>query len=95
MAVATENTILGDTSIRSMVFFWNSDVSVRKRPDTLLWMKCPSSSRASLAWATTKLSSSSAVRYTTSSVTLGFAGSVVLSTTRYGASMKPYWFTLA
>ena len=42
--------------------FWNSDVSVRKRPDTLLCMKWPSSSRASFACATTKLSSSSAVR---------------------------------
>ena len=44
MAVATENTIFGDTSIRSIFFFWNSEVSSRKRPDTLLWTKCPSSS---------------------------------------------------
>ena len=36
IAVATENTILGDTSMRSILLFANSDVSSRKRPETLL-----------------------------------------------------------
>jgi hypothetical protein len=27
--VATENTIFGDTSIKSIFFFWNSEVSSR------------------------------------------------------------------
>ena len=94
MEVATENTIFGDTSIKVDGFFWNSEVSSRKRPDTLLFTKWPSSSNGSFACATTKLSSSSAVRYTTSSVTRGFAGSVYL---QHGMepSMKPYSFTFA
>ncbi len=89
IAVATENTILGDTSIKSIFDFWNSSVSSRKRPDTLFLTKCPSASSSSFACATTYLSSSSAERYTTSSVTTGLAGSV-LSSLRYGASIKPY-----
>ncbi len=36
MDVATENTIFGDTSIKSSFTLSNSDVSSRKRPDTLL-----------------------------------------------------------
>ena len=36
MAVATENTIFGETSIKSMLFLWNSDVSSRKRPEIFL-----------------------------------------------------------
>ena len=72
MDVATENTIFGETSIKSMAFFWNAEVSSLKRPETLLLMKWPSASNGSFACATTKLSSSSAVRYTTLSVTTGF-----------------------
>ena len=53
MDVATENTIFGDTSIKSMERFWKEDVSSRKRPEILLWTKWPSSSKGSLAWATT------------------------------------------
>ena len=52
IAVATENTILGDTSIRSIFFFSNSEVSSRKRPDTFFLTKWPSSSKASFACAT-------------------------------------------
>ena len=31
-----ENTIFGETSIKSMLFLWNSDVSSRKRPEIFL-----------------------------------------------------------
>ena len=92
--VATENTILGETSIRSILFLSNCEVSSLKRPDTFLLMKYPFSSNGSLACATVYASSSSAVIYTTSSVTLGFSGSD-LSTTLYGASINPYSFNLA
>ena len=87
--VATENTILGDTSIRSTLDLGNSVVSALNLPDTLFLTKCPSASIGSLACTTLYLSSSSAVRYTTSSVTTGFLGSV-LSSLLYGASTKPY-----
>ena len=53
MDVATENTIFGDTSIKSRFTLSNSDVSSRKRPDTWVFTKCPSSSTGSFACATT------------------------------------------
>ena len=53
MDVATEKTIFGETSIRSMRLFSNMEVSSRERPEMLSARKCPSSSRGVFAWAIT------------------------------------------
>ena len=51
IAVATETTILGDTSIRSTVEESTSTISFLSRTITRLFLKCPSSSSGSFACA--------------------------------------------
>ena len=73
-AVATETTCLGDTSMYSIWLGRASGKVSRKRDGTRSAVKWLPSSSGALAWATTCSSSSSAGRYSMSSVTTGRIG---------------------
>ena len=73
-AVATETTCLGLTSMYSIWLGRASGNVSRKRDGTRSAVKWPCSSSGAFAWATTCCSSSSAGRYSISSVTTGRTG---------------------
>ena len=91
IAVATETTCLGDTSIISTTSLGNIAISpALPLAATFALTNLPFSSRGSLAWATIISSSSSASIYLISSVTIPSP----FFTTLYGVSIKPYSFMI-
>ena len=91
IAVATDTICLGDTSIKSTSSALTTNISCLLLTVTLLSTNFLSSPIGSFAWATRYRSSSSAVKYLISSVTIPFS----LSTTLYGVSINPYSLTFA
>ena len=91
IAVATETICLGDTSIKSTCDALTTNVSSLCLTVTLLSTNLLSGPIGSLACAIKYKSSSSAVKYLISFVTVP----VSLSTILYGVSINPYSLTLA
>ena len=91
IAVATDTSCFGDTSIKSTLSLSTSSIKSLYLTFTLGFTNLLSASSGSFAWATIYLSSSSAVMYLISSVTIPFS----LSTNLYGVSINPYLFIFA
>jgi len=91
IAVATETICLGETSIKSTSLAFTCKMSCLCLTVTLLSTNLPSSPIGSFACAIKYKSSSSAVKYLISFVTIP----VSLSISLYGVSINPYSFTFA